>query len=213
MKKKIHLLEDLKKILKNKKKDGKKIVLCHGVFDLLHIGHINHFKEAKSLGDILIVTVTQDKYVNKGPNRPIFSINTRMESISALKDVDFVAPNIFPDAIRLIKKLKPDIYCKGKDYKNYNSDATNQIKKEASAIKSVGGRIIHTVTELFSSSKIINQTNLNLSGEQKSFLNKIKKRKEFNTDSKVLNVMNSFSNLKSINNGSIIFLLELYISS
>ena len=56
----------------------------------MHIGHINHFKEAKKLGDILIVTVTQDKYVNKGPNRPIFSLNTRMESIAALKDIDYV---------------------------------------------------------------------------------------------------------------------------
>ena len=92
--------------------------------------------------------------------------------------------------------LKPDIYCKGKDYKNYNLDATNQIKKEAVAIKSVGGKIIHTGTVLFSSSKIINQTNLNLSNEQKSFLNRIKKRKEFNADNKILSIMNSFSNLK-----------------
>ena len=194
--KKIITTENLAKVISKLKTKGKKIVLCHGVFDLLHIGHINHFKEAKKLGDILIVTVTQDKYVNKGPNRPIFSLNTRMESIAALKDIDYVAPNIFSNAIQLIKMLKPNIYCKGKDYKNYSLDATNQIKKEAIAIKSVGGRIIHTVTELFSSSKIINQANLNLSYEQKSFINKIKKNKEFNSDNKILNSMNSFSNLK-----------------
>ena len=194
--KKITSIETLAKTISKLKAIGKKVVLCHGVFDLLHIGHINHFKEAKNLGDILIVTVTQDKYVNKGPNRPIFPLNTRMESIAALKDVDYVAPNMFPNAIRLIKKLKPDIYCKGKDYKNYNSDATNQIKKEASAIKSVGGKIIHTITELFSSSKIINQSNLNISNEQKSFINKIKKRKEFNADNKILSIMNSFSKIK-----------------
>ena len=194
--KKITSIETLAKTISKLKAIGKKVVLCHGVFDLLHIGHINHFKEAKNLGDILIVTVTQDKYVNKGPNRPIFPLNTRMESIAALKDVDYVAPNMFPNAIRLIKKLKPDIYCKGKDYKNYNSDATNQIKKEASAVKSIGGKIIHTKAELFSSSKIINQTSLNLSKEQKTLLNNIKKKKEFNTDSKILNTINSFSNLK-----------------
>ena len=173
--KKIVNLNFLKQKIKKLKLNKKKIILCHGVFDLLHIGHINHFKEAKKLGDILVVTVTQDKHVNKGPNRPIFSINTRMESIAALKDIDFVAPNIYSNAVQLIKMLKPNIYCKGKDYKNYNLDTTNQIKKEASAIKSVGGRIIHTITELFSSSKIINQTNLNLSNEQKTFINKIKK--------------------------------------
>ena len=194
--KKIVSIENLAKIISKLKTKRKKVVLCHGVFDLLHIGHIKHFKEAKKLGHILVVTVTQDKYVNKGPNRPIFSLNTRMESIAALKDIDYVAPNIFSNAIQLIKTLKPNIYCKGKDYKNYNLDATSQIKKEAAAIKSVGGKITHTGTVLFSSSKIINQTNLNLSNEQKSFLNKIKKRKEFNNDNKILSIMNSFSNLK-----------------
>ena len=194
--KKIISTENLAKIISKFKKKGKKVVLCHGVFDLLHIGHINHFKEAKKLGDILVVTVTHDKYVNKGPNRPIFSLNTRMESIAALKDIDYVAPNIYSNAIQLIKILKPSIYCKGKDYKNYNLDTTNQIKKEALAIKSVGGRIVHTVTELFSSSKIINQTNLNLTNEQKSFINKIKKNKNFNDDTKILSTMSSFSDLK-----------------
>jgi len=194
--KKIVSTNDLEKIITKFKSKGKKVVLCHGVFDLLHIGHIKHFKEAKKLGDVLIVTVTQDKYVNKGPNRPIFPINTRMESIAALKDIDYVAPNIYPNAIQLIKMIKPNIYCKGKDYKNYTLDVTNQIKKEANAIKSVGGRIVYTVTELFSSSKIINQANLNLSKEQKSFIDKIKKNKDFNNDSKIMNLMNSFSNLK-----------------
>ena len=194
--KKIISVKSLEEVVSKLKAKGKKVVLCHGVFDLLHIGHIKHFKEAKKLGDILVATVTQDKYVNKGPNRPIFSLNTRMESIAALKDIDYVAPNIFSNAIQLIKMLKPDIYCKGKDYKNYNLDATSQIKKEAAAIKSVGGKITHTGTVLFSSSKIINQTNLNLSNEQKSFLNRIKKKKEFNTDNKILSIINYFSNLK-----------------
>ena len=174
--KKIISIKSLEKVISKLKAKGKKVVLCHGVFDLLHIGHIKHFKEAKKLGDILVATVTQDKYVNKGPNRPIFLLNTRMESIAALKDIDYVAPNIFSNAIQLIKMLKPDIYCKGKDYKNYNLDATSQIKKEAAAIKSVGGKITYTGTALFSSSKIINQTSLNLSNEQKSFLNRIKKK-------------------------------------
>jgi len=194
--KKIISTKALSKIISKLKSKGKKVVLCHGVFDLLHIGHIKHFKEAKGMGDVLVATITQDKYVNKGPNRPIFSLNTRMESIAALRDVDYVAPNIFTNAAQLIKMLKPNIYCKGKDYRNYNLDITDQIKKEASAIKSVGGKIIHTKAELFSSSKIINQTSLNLSEEQKNFLKNIKKRKEFNTDNKILNIMNSFSNLK-----------------
>ena len=110
--KKINSTKILAKTISKLKAKGKKVVLCHGVFDLLHIGHINHFKESKNLGDILVVTVTQDKYVNKGPNRPIFSLNTRMESIAALKDIDYVASNIFSNAVQLIKMLKPSIYCK-----------------------------------------------------------------------------------------------------
>ncbi|MBK69591.1 MAG: hypothetical protein CMF54_07375 [Legionellales bacterium] len=168
MTKKIHSIENLKKIIEKHKANKKKIVLCHGVFDLLHIGHIRHFNEAKNLGDILIVTVTPDQYVNKGPNRPVFPLATRMESLAALKAIDYVAGNNLNSATKLIKTLKPNIYCKGKDYKNYDKDFTGEIKKEALAVKSIGGRILHTKTELFSSSKIINETNLNLSNEQKT---------------------------------------------
>ena len=53
----------------------KKIVLCHGVFDVVHSGHLNYLKKAKELGDTLIVSVTSDKFVNKGPGRPVFDIN------------------------------------------------------------------------------------------------------------------------------------------
>ena len=85
---KIVSISNLSKIISKFKKEGKKIVHCHGAFDLLHIGHINHFQEAKKLGDILVVTVTQDKYINKGPNRPIFNLNIRMDALAAIKDID-----------------------------------------------------------------------------------------------------------------------------
>ena len=66
MKKKQNIT-NLSKICQKEKKAGRKIVICHGVFDLLHVGHIKHFQKAKSLGDILIVSITADKFVNKGP--------------------------------------------------------------------------------------------------------------------------------------------------
>ena len=74
MKRKILNLKELSKKIDTLKKRGKKVVHCHGVFDVLHAGHVQHFDSAKKLGDILIVSVTRDEYVNKGPNRPIFSI-------------------------------------------------------------------------------------------------------------------------------------------
>ena len=64
--KKILPIKILEKIISKLKAKGKKVVLCHGVFDLLHIGHINHFKEAKFFGDVLVVSLTSDLFVNKG---------------------------------------------------------------------------------------------------------------------------------------------------
>ena len=97
---------DLSKKIKSLKSKNKTVVHCHGVFDVLHIGHIKHFNSAKKNGDILIVTVTPDPFVNKGPNRPIFSLDFRMQCIAALKNVDYVAANTSPDAISAIKLLK-----------------------------------------------------------------------------------------------------------
>ena len=65
--------QQLKKKITFYKKEKNKIVLCHGVFDVVHIGHIKHFEKAKEFGDILIVSITADKYVNKGPGKPLFS--------------------------------------------------------------------------------------------------------------------------------------------
>ena len=73
------------KICANYKKVGKSIVQCHGVFDILHIGHIRHLNAAKNHGDVLIVSVTCDRFVNKGPNKPIFSEMMRAEMLAALE--------------------------------------------------------------------------------------------------------------------------------
>ena len=81
------------------KQSGRRVVLCHGIFDLLHIGHIRHFGEARSHGDVLVVTVTPDKFVNKGANRPVFTDSLRMEAIAALDVVDHVAVNKWPTAV------------------------------------------------------------------------------------------------------------------
>ena len=99
-------VENLKKIVVKLKAKRKKIVLCHGVFDLLHVGHINHFQEAKSYGDTLIVSVTADEYVNKGPKKPVFNEKLRIEAIAALNTVDYVALNSTPTAINIIQKIK-----------------------------------------------------------------------------------------------------------
>ena len=153
---KIKTLDELAGIVQELKRKGKKIVHCHGVFDLLHPGHIRHFEAARKQGDALIVTLTKDKYVNKGPGRPVFNQRLRAESIAALGSVDFVAINEWPTAVNTIKKLRPDIYAKGSDYSDPEKDLTGEIKNEQDAVRSAGGRIHFTDDITFSSTKLLN---------------------------------------------------------
>src|SRR5882762_3471869 len=93
--------------------DGKKVVHCHGVFDLLHIGHIKHLEAARKLGDLLVVTLTPDRHVNKGPHRPAFPERLRAEALASLACVDYVAINQWPTAVETIELLKPSLFVKG----------------------------------------------------------------------------------------------------
>ena len=179
MNSKIINIENIKKILSEKRKYGKKIVQCHGVFDLLHVGHIRHFKEAKSLGDILVVSVTSDKFVNKGPGRPAFNELQRLEAIAALGLVDYVVLNNNPSAVQAIQQIRPNFYCKGPDYKDHTKDITNKIKRETELIKSYGGRTIYTKDITFSSSSLLNSFAGIFSTKHRSTIKKIKKNHSF----------------------------------
>ncbi len=153
---KIKTLDELANIVQNLKSKGKTVVHCHGVFDLLHPGHIRHFEGAKREGDVLVVTLTKDEYVGKGPGRPVFNQRLRAESIAALQCVDYVAINEWPTAIETIRKLKPDIYVKGSEYAKGEDDLTGKIYEEEDAITSIGGRIHFTDDITFSSTKLLN---------------------------------------------------------
>ena len=120
--------KNIKLVGEKLKKNGKKIVLCHGVFDLIHIGHIKHFTSAKKFGDLLVVSITSDKYVNKGPGRPIFNEKLRMEFLKNISLIDYVYINDNASAVNVINLLKPNIYCKGSDYKKHRDDVTREIK-------------------------------------------------------------------------------------
>ena len=98
-------------VLDKLRAEGKKIVQCHGTFDLLHPGHIHHLEEARALGDLLVVTVTAEKFVNKGPGRPFFNDELRATSLAALVCVDYVVVVPFPAAVEAIECVKPAIYC------------------------------------------------------------------------------------------------------
>jgi rfaE bifunctional protein nucleotidyltransferase chain/domain len=158
-----------------KKNRTKKIVLCHGVFDVVHIGHINYLKEAKSFGNKLIVSVTSKKFVNKGSGRPIFNDSERVKFLKSISFIDYVHINYDYNAISLIEKVKPSFYCKGKEYLNFKNDLTNNIKKEVETTRRNGGIFKIVNTKTFSSSSLINENFKNYNNEQKKILSTVKK--------------------------------------
>jgi rfaE bifunctional protein kinase chain/domain/rfaE bifunctional protein nucleotidyltransferase chain/domain len=154
---KILSIQELAAVVAELKAAGKVVVQCHGVFDLMHIGHIRHFESAKKMGDVLIVTVTPDRYVNKGPNRPVFTEAHRAWAIGALSCVDFVAVNQWPMATDTIRLLRPSIFVKGSEYRDPSKDRTGNISAEEHVIEEVGGRLAFTDDVVFSSSTLLNR--------------------------------------------------------
>ncbi len=130
--------------------------MCHGVFDLMHIGHIRHFEEAKKFGDVLLVTITPDRFVNKGVHRPAFPQSLRAEAVAALEVVDFVAINPQPTAVDTIRLLSPNVFCKGSEYLSNQVDAESNLHPEIKAAEEVGAQIQYTNGVVFSSSSLLN---------------------------------------------------------
>ena len=153
---KILKLNELARLSGKNKAKGKKNVLCHGCFDLMHPGHIKYLQAAKKIGDILIVTITPDRYVDKGRGRPMFSQKLRAESIAALECVDYVAVNQWPTAEQTLRLLKPDYYVKGQEFENLN-DNTGKIQKEYKIVKEIGAEIRFTHEVVFSSTQLLNR--------------------------------------------------------
>lgn len=136
---------------------GEKTVLAHGVFDLLHLGHIRHLEEARGKGDVLVVTVTADPYVNKGPGRPAFSHAMRAEVLAALEFVDYVGINEAASAEPVIEAVKPDVYIKGAEYQRDEDDITGKIVQERRLVEKHGGRLEFSEGLVFSSTFLINR--------------------------------------------------------
>lgn len=154
---KVRTIAELGQITEQLRRSGKKVVQAHGTFDLLHVGHVRHLEAAQALGDVLIVTVTADRFVNKGPGRPVFGEALRAEMLATLHYVDWVGVSESPDAISAIEHIRPDIYVKGQDYQDPQGDVTGKITYEREAVERHGGRIHFTDEIMFSSSELINR--------------------------------------------------------
>lgn len=156
--------------------EGKRVVMCHGTFDLMHTGHIRHLQRAKQEGDVLLVTVTGDAYVNKGPGRPVFNEQLRAENLAALACVDLVAIMYATSAVEALHDIRPNIYGKGSDYRSHGEDVTGNITLEQEAVEAHGGHILYTDEITFSSSSLLNEHFGVFSPETRDFLKNFRER-------------------------------------
>ena len=169
-----------------------KVVQCHGVFDLLHIGHIKHLQRAKNFGDLLVVSITADRFVNKGPGKPYFSEYLRAEALASLTCVDYVVINHHLTAIEPIQTIRPGFYVKGIEYQDSVADITGKISEEEEAVKSVGGQLIFTKDIVFSSSTLLNRFFSPFSQEVMSYLD------QFKAKYPVADILNYFEGCKKL---------------
>jgi len=189
---KIHSLEQLVEALKPLR-GSKRIVLCHGCFDLLHIGHIRYLRQAQSMGDILVVTISPDRFVDKGPHRPAFNEALRAEAIASLHCVDYVAINEYPTAEETLRLLRPDVYCKGSDFKDAQSDPTGKLQAEERVAQEVGAKMAFSKDVVFSSTNLINRFLSSFPEEVQDYLGLFRRRY---SEADVQGTLNAMQNLK-----------------
>jgi len=142
---------------------GRKLVFTNGCFDLLHVGHVRHLQEARSLGDALLVAVNSDRSVRqlKGEKRPILQEAHRAEILAALACVNFVTIFNELDVSTLIRAIKPHIYVKGKDYtlQTMNQDeraALEEAQSEIHFLAPIPGQSTSSILEKIESHSLPN---------------------------------------------------------
>lgn len=143
----------LKSLLVDLRSEGKKIVMTNGCFDIIHAGHVNYLKQARAMGDCLIVAVNDDTSVQKlkGKDRPVNTLNDRLTVLDGLESVDFLVAFSEDTPARLIAEIKPDILVKGGDYQPDEIAGSDSVKKNGGEV-----RIIPLI-EGCSTSKIIDK--------------------------------------------------------
>jgi rfaE bifunctional protein nucleotidyltransferase chain/domain len=150
---KIESLDNLKNIVQELKKKNKSIVTTNGIFDILHIGHIRYLKQAKKLGDVLIIALNSDSSTKKikGPKRPLNNEKDRAEALAALECVDYIAIFNEENPIKTLEKIKPNIHVKGGDYK------MDQIIEKSIVEKNKGKVVLIPEVKGYSTTDLINR--------------------------------------------------------
>lgn len=189
---------DIRQKIKN---EGQTIALCHGVFDLVHPGHIIHLEQAKEMADVLVVSITAATYVRKGPGRPYFDDEMRMKFLAALECVDYVMLSEGYTVDDIIESIEPDIYVKGEEYAKAEDDITGKITEEKALVEKHGGKIQYTTGQTYSSTKLINTAMSGLPEEVRHYVEDFKTRYSMQD---IRNYAEKASNLKVLVVGDVI---------
>jgi rfaE bifunctional protein nucleotidyltransferase chain/domain len=144
--------DKLSAIVKRLKKQGKKVVLTNGCFNILHAGHIRSLKDAKRLGDCLIVAVNDDQSVKKlkGKNYPLIPLKERLEILESLEPIDYLTTFSEAKVDKLLLKLRPHIHAKGTDYTKENVPERDTVLSYGGEIAIVGDPKNHSTTDIIS---------------------------------------------------------------
>src|SRR5580704_10506180 len=171
---KIRTVEQIGGVADELRSEGRSITLCHGVFDLLHVGHLRHLRVAEGFGDTLIVSITADEFVQKGPGRPVFQSLLRAEMLAAMELIDYVVVVNDLSAEPILHAVKPTVYAKGADYIDPEQDVTGKIVREQDIVEQYGGKLVFTEDITFSSSNLLNRFFNVFDPEVKSYLQGLK---------------------------------------
>jgi rfaE bifunctional protein kinase chain/domain len=134
----------------------KRVIMCHGVFDVVHPGHIRHLLYAKSKADILVASVTADRHIDKGTRRPHVPQELRAANLAVFEMVDHVIIDDGADALANLALIEPDYFAKGFEYVQAGDNPSSRTAAEIEAVRRYGGEVIFTPGDVvYSSSKLI----------------------------------------------------------
>lgn len=157
---KIKTCEELVKIIGSPPRQ-KKVIMCHGMFDIVHPGHLRHLQYAKEKADILVTSLTADHHNEKGSLRPYVPQDLRAMNLAALEMVDYVIIDSNSTPIENIKFLKPDYFAKGYEY--FSNGVPPKTQEELDALENYGGEMVFTPGDIvYSSSALIEASPPNL---------------------------------------------------
>lgn len=161
---KIKTVEELCRIIGQRPRD-KKVIMCHGTFDIVHPGHVRHLIYAKSKADILVASVTADAHITKANIRPYVPEQLRAANLAALEMVDYVIIDRDPTPLNNLRRIKPDFFAKGYEY--FDGGIHPKTQEELEILQSYGGEIIFTPGDVvYSSSHLIEEAPPNIAADK-----------------------------------------------